>query len=516
MNRTVVAIFGSLFVLVAAFAMLSTTGRYRSNDELSSRERAPTSIASGGTVEKGDEPLTMYCAASNRAVIDAICKAYEKEYGRQIQLEYGPSQTLLSKIEVSQSSDLYLPADDSYLTIGRQKKLIEEIIPLAKMRATIAVKKGNPKSIRSFEDLTRKDIRLVQASPDASAIGKLVRAVLTESNLWGKLDKATTAYVTAVTDVANDVAVGAADAGIVYDAVLHPFPSLEAVDIFELETIVSQVSVGVVINTKRPRSALHFARYLAAHDRGGRIYQEHGFTGNAGDTWNDVPELKIYAGSMLRPAIEDTLTAFETREGIQVTRVYNGCGILVAQMQAGDSPDAYFACDREFMKQVRDLFPQPVDVSQNELVILVKKGNPLKIKSLKDLTRKGLRVGVGHEKQCAMGWITQNTFREGGIQKEVMENVTVQTPTGDMLVNQLLTGSLDAAVAYITNATGSADELDAIQIEGIPCSVAVQPWAISTKTQFPQATSRLYDRILSTQSHEIFAAEGFTWLKAEK
>ena len=78
-------------------------------------------------------------------------------------------------------------------------------------------------------------------------------------------------------------------------------------------------------------------------------------------------------------------------------------------------------------------------VSQNELVILVAKGNPQNIASLKDLTREGLRVGIGHEKQCAMGWITQNTFREGGIQEEVMANVTVQTPTGDMLVNQMHT-----------------------------------------------------------------------------
>ncbi len=48
-----------------------------------------------------------------------------------------------------------------------------------------------------------------------------------------------------------------------------------------------------------------------------------------------------------------------------------------------------------------------------------------------------MRVGIGHEKQCAMGWLTQRTFRESGLQTEVMKNVVVQTPTGDMLVNQM-------------------------------------------------------------------------------
>lgn len=199
---------------------------------------------------------------------------------------------------------------------------------------------------------------------------------------------------------------------------------------------------------------------------------------------------------------------------MRVDTVYNGCGILVAQMKAGQVPDAYFACDTEFMNQVPDLFPEPVDVSQNELVILVQKGNPHKIGSLRDLTRKGLRVGIGHEKQCAMGWLTQNTFREGGVQTEVMENVTVQTPTGDMLVNQLQTGSLDAAVAYLSNAAGAGEFLDAVRIQGLECSIATQPYAVATDSPNGQTASRLFQQICSTDSKASFAAEGFGWKAA--
>ncbi|MEQ1830616.1 MAG: substrate-binding domain-containing protein, partial [Pirellula sp.] len=351
----------------------------------------------------------------------------------------------------------------------------------------------------------------VQSNPDAAAIGRQTRHVLNESGHWSQLEKATTAFRTTVTDVANDIKVGAADAGIVYDAVLKTFPDLESIVLNELEPIVSNVAISVVSTTKQPQAALHFARYVAARDRGLKHYAVHGFQIEHGDPWSDVPELSVFAGSMLRPAIEDTLIAFEAREGVRVTRVYNGCGILVAQMKAGQHPDAYFACDREFMSQVPDLFPNPVDVSTNELVILVKKGNPLMIQSLRDLTRENLRVGIGHEKQCAMGWITQNTIREAGIQQEVMANVTVQTPTGDMLVNQLRTGSLDAAVVYISNAAGAAEHLDAIRIEGLACSVAVQPLAVSEDTQYPQLLNRLFQKICSSESEEIFAAEGFQW-----
>ena len=141
----------------------------------------------------------------------------------------------------------------------------------------------------------------------------------------------------------------------------------------------------------------------------------------------------------------------------------------------------------------------------------MQKGNPHKINSLKDLTADGLRVGIGHEKQCAMGWLTQNTLKEGGIQEEVMANVTVQTPTGDMLVNQLRTGSLDAAVAYLSNAAGAAEHLDAIRIQGLECSVATQPFAIAEKSRHRQMAARLFAKICSADSQKSFLAEGFLW-----
>ncbi len=477
---------------------------------LSSTE-SQTRISSQNQGEIAQKPIVLFCAASNRAVIEQIRTDYEKETGRMVQVQYGPSQTLLSSIEVSATGDLYLPADDSYLTMAKEKGLIAEQFSIATMKVVVGVRKGNPKQISTLNDLLSPEVRLIQANPDAAAVGKVTRQTLVPLGQWEPLQKATDAFRTTVNDVANDLVVDAADAGLIYDAVLHSYPDLEAVRLPELELAISQVSIGVIASSKQPTNALHFARYVTAADRGLKRYKEQGFTVAEGDTWRDIPELSVFAGSMLRPAIEESLTAFEKREGVRISRVYNGCGILVAQMKSGQYPDAYFACDREFMSQVKDLFPKPVDVSQNELVILVQKGNPHQIANLKDLSRKGLRVGIGHEKQCAMGWLTQNTLKEGGVQGEVMENVTVQTPTGDMLVNQLLTGSLDAAVVYLSNAAGAGEELDAVRIHGLTCSVATQPFAVSTKSQFPALGSRLLEKLGSAESKSYFESEGFRW-----
>ncbi|MGI9468268.1 MAG: substrate-binding domain-containing protein [Rubripirellula sp.] len=492
MNKMLVVMLGSVVVLGVMIWMLQSG---------SQRKNSPEST----------EPLMFFCAASNRAVMEKIVSDYKEEYGREIDLQYGGSQTLLSQLEVTGAGDLYLPADDSYLNTAKEMNLISEVLPIAKMEVVVAVRKGNPKSIQKLEDLLREDVKLVQANPDATAVGKVTRRMLKESGQWDALDQSTTAYRTTVTEAANDLLVGAADAAIVYDAVLHTYPDLEFVKLPEFAAGTSLVALGVTQQTKQPSAALHFARYVTARDRGLANYAEHGFQVEKGDIWSETPELNLFAGSMLRPAIEDTVKQFEEREGVRVNTVYNGCGILVAQMKAGQVPDAYFACDTEFMEQVPDLFPEPTDVSQNELVIIVKKGNPREIAGLRDLTKEGLRVGIGHEKQCAMGWVTQNTFREGGVQQEVMENVTVQTPTGDMLVNQMRAGSLDAAVVYLSNTAGSGDFLDAVRIQGLDCSVATQPYAITPDSPNAVTASRLFQQICSTDSQDSFMAEGFRW-----
>lgn len=458
------------------------------------------------------EPLVVYVAASNKSVFEKIRADYETEFSTQVVVQYGPSQSLLASAEVSESGDLYLPADDSFLDIARERKLINKVFPLADMQAVVAVPQGNPQNIQTLADLLKPGVRVSQANPDAAAIAKLTKQVLSASGQWDALAEQTTVFKTTVHEVANDVKVGAVDAGIVYDAVLHDYADLEAVPIPELAPLKSRIALARLNSSQQPKRALHFARYVASKDKGLQRYAEYGFTPVDGDAWQEEPELILYAGSMLRPAIEETITKFEQEEGVRVTRVYNGCGILVAQMKAGQIPDAYFACDTEFMGQVSEFFPQSESVSQNELVILVQKGNPFNITSLKDLTKPGIRLGIGHEKQCAMGWITQQTFTESGLQTELMENVVVQTPTGDMLVNQMRSGSLDAAVAYLSNAAGSAAFLDAIRIHGIPCSVATQPYGTAKSSQNKLLSNRLLETIRSENSREKFSSEGFEWL----
>lgn len=457
------------------------------------------------------ETLIVFCAPAVKAPVEAVAREYERAYKTKIEFQFQPSQSLVASAEITKKGDVLLPADDSYNDQARAKNLIAETLPLVRMHAVIVVKRGNPLKIQTLADLSRDGVKVALAG-DAAAVGKLVHQALEKVGAWEPLGKKAVSKGT-VSDVATDVTIGSVDAGIIWNSMLPQYPTLESVEDAAVGAAKASVSASILRSSKNPTAALHFARYLAARDKGLLEFKKVGYEVEEGDAWTETPEIKLFAGAMLRPAIEKTIVEFEAREGARVTRIYDGCGILVSHMRAAKGtalPDAYFACDKSFMSQVADLFLDSDDVSQNQLVILVPKGNPHGIKQLKDLGKAGLRIGVGHEKQCALGALTATTFKTSGVFEGVMRNVTVQSATGDLLVNQLLTGSLDAVVAYVSNATSSAEKLDAVPID-IPCALAVQPIAQSKESANKRITARLIDAIKSAQSRERFEAHGFTW-----
>jgi molybdate transport system substrate-binding protein len=321
-----------------------------------------------------------------------------------------------------------------------------------------------------------------------------------------------------VTEAANAVKLGSADGAIIWDATAAQYPTLKVARLPHLDRVTANLTVAVCKDAQSRAEARRFAEYLAGpgqkHFRAAGIApaREAPKPKARGARPGEKAEILLYAGAMLRPAIEETIKEFEEREHVAVTRVYNGCGILVGQMRTGPKPDLYFACDPRFMGEVADLFLKPETVSNNQLVIAVPKGNPHRLRELSDLGKKDLKVGVGHEQQCALGAITKETFIKSGVYAKVRKNVLVESPTGDLLVNQILTGALDAVVCYVSNVTPNADKLDAIPVTGIPCAAPEQPVAIAKGSAKQELAAKLIEYIQSAESRERFERLGFGWV----
>lgn len=471
------------------------------------------------TGEATTEPLVVYCAAGIRPAASVVAKAYQQEFGVQVQLQYGGSNTLLSQIEASETGDLFIAADNSYILAGQEKNLVAEEIPLAYQELIIAVPKGNPKGIASIDDLLRNDVTTAIGNPDQAAIGKVARRWLTKSGHWDRLSKHVTqtgVFKPTVPEVANDILIGAIDAGIIWDATAEAHTdAIDTIRVPELSAGQAKISTGVLTSSNQPARALHFARYLGAIDKGLRTFKSKGFAIVDGDVWTDVPEMVFYCGSVNRRAVEPILKQFEQREGVSITTIYNGCGILSGQMKAivggempDEFPDVYMACDVYYMDVVDDMFQDEVNISETKIVMAVQKGNPLQIQTLQDLVKPGVRIVVGQPQQCTIGVLTKKLLEENGLYEDALKNIVSEKSTSSMLLAAVTTESADVALAYESDTLFSAGRIDVVQIDS-PAAKAVQPFGIAKSSTQKYLSRRLFEMV--TRSQTSFEDAGFDW-----
>jgi molybdenum ABC transporter molybdate-binding protein len=479
--------------------------------------------------------LVLFCAAGLLRPVQEICADYEKQYGVKVRIEPDASGALLAKIRVAPSSaDLFLAAEESYVRDLKAQKLVAETLPVARQHVVIAVKPGNPQKIAAAADLLRDDVKVALPNPELAAVGKAAQRALAASGEWEALQRQTKEFrakvslVGKVTEAAEHVKVGAVDAAIVWDATARQF-DLEIVEIPAFQKQPPElVMLGVLAGTSKPSGALHFARYLTASNRGEVVFQKHYVEPLAdADRWENRPALVLMAGAMLKPAIDDLVKSFSRREGVDITTIFAGCGIHVAQMTAmkkGEAvaahfPDAYFACDVSFMNKVQQWFEASRVISRNDMVLAVPSGNPKQIQSVEDLARPELRVGLGHPKNSALGALTDDLLRNLGLHEKVYApdrgSPVIHTDAGHMLVNQMRTGALDLIVVYRSNVLSAAEtaktSLEIVEMN-LPEAKAIQPFAVAKDSQHKYLMRRLLEAILSPQSQKHFHDEGFQWL----
>ncbi|MBX9628738.1 MAG: extracellular solute-binding protein [Gemmataceae bacterium] len=231
-------------------------------------------------------PLLVYCAAALKPAMHATAAGYEKETGTPVEFTFGNSEQVLAAA-VTGRGDLLLPADDSYVRLAEAKGVVAEAVPLARMRAVVLARPGNPRSITRFDDLLAPDLKLGQANPDAAAIGKVTRDHLRTLGRWDALHANTTVYHTTVAEAANAVKVGSNDAAVVWDAVAAQYPDLAVVRLPELDGATARVELAVLKSAADPDAARRFVRYVRAADRGQTQFRAAGFADlEPGPVWD--------------------------------------------------------------------------------------------------------------------------------------------------------------------------------------------------------------------------------------
>lgn len=489
---------------------------------------APSRTTLRPTAAQPAPTIRLLAAAGLREPIEEIVKRYEAEYGIKVDIQFGGSNTLLSQLQVDKlgTPDLFLAADEFFTEQAAEKKLAVETFDIAVQRPCVVVKKESEISIRSVDDLMVDGRRLSLGNPDQAAIGKSVRDAMRRlpGNAWDRLESQVSKYGVfkpTVNEVANDVRIGAVDAGIVWNATLASPAYRDTLRMIELPELADQrevVSLAVLTCSLQPTAALKFARYASAQDRGLKVFQAYGMEVRDGDDWAEKPEIHFFCGAVNRRVIESILDKFQQREGITINTVYDGCGILTGRMktiqnqnQSLGFPDLYMACDRYYLDNVKQWFQDDVDISDVEIVMVVPKG-ATSVSQPSDLLKPGVRVAIGQPDQCTIGALTKRLLSRDGTydalmrkQLEASETV-VEKASSAMLVPDVLTGHVDVAIAYLSDVIASREKVDVVNFVAGD-NVAIQPLSVARNSRHKQLLRRFYDAVYCEGSS--FEAKGF-------
>ncbi len=232
-------------------------------------------------------------------------------------------------------------------------------------------------------------------------------------------------------------------------------------------------------------------------------------------TGDDGKGLFLYCGAGLRPAMESIRRDFTATTGVPVQITYAGSGCLLSMLTFAKSGDLYLPGERYYTDQARrDGHVDGEDrvVAYFVAVVAVQKGNPKQIRSLRDLARPDVRVGIGEPKTVACGLIAKRILEKAGIWEEVKANIDAQganAGTAMELANAVTLKALDAAITWDAMAYAARDTLDILVIpreQNIDVEIPLAPLAWSKKRK---EAERFTAFVASDKGQRWFEANGY-------
>jgi len=162
-------------------------------------------------------------------------------------------------------------------------------------------------------------------------------------------------------------------------------------------------------------------------------------------------------------------------------------GALMIRIQTQEVGDLYVSHDPFLdMLMAKGLGHQGWTMAVVTPVIVVPKGNPKNIKSVKDLARPGLKLGMSDPEKSTVGRILPVIFGKAGLREQIEANIVKRSRGGGAVANWVSIGDVNAAIIWDAVAFLRKDKLDVVTIDP-------QYAAIPGVDAVTSATNKSYD-----------------------
>jgi molybdate transport system substrate-binding protein len=225
---------------------------------------------SGGSSGSANE-IKVFAAASLTAAFTEVGQQYTSANGgTKVTFNFAGSQALATQIQQAAPADVFASAD--LTNMDKVKDLVGTPQNFASNLLQIVVEKGNPKGVKTLDDLANPDLKVVLAAPDVPA-GKYAAEALNTAKVTVK----PVSEEDNVKAVVTKVSLGEADAGIVYVTdVTAGGDKVQGVDIPKDQNVTATYPIASVKAGKAQDKAQAFMD-LVLSDQGQQVLKQYGF-----------------------------------------------------------------------------------------------------------------------------------------------------------------------------------------------------------------------------------------------
>jgi molybdate transport system substrate-binding protein len=215
--------------------------------------------------------LKVFAAASLTAAFGKLGERFTAANGgTKVTFNFAGSQALATQIQQGAPADVFASADTT--NMDKVKDLVGTPQNFASNLLQIVVEKGNPKGVKTLDDLANPDLKVVLAAPDVPA-GRYARQVLDRADVRVQ----PVSLEDNVKAVVTKVALGEADAGIVYVTdVTAGGDKVQGVDIPVRQNVVATYPIATVKASKAQDTAQAFMDLVRSAEGQG-ILEDFGF-----------------------------------------------------------------------------------------------------------------------------------------------------------------------------------------------------------------------------------------------
>lgn len=201
--------------------------------------------------------LTVFAASSLQPPFQRLGAPWNV---KSITFNFAGTQTLTSQLMQGAEADVFAAADTEHMRQLVSAGLIEsDPLVFAHNSLEIAVAPGNPKGIHELRDLARPGLVVVLADSSVPA-GKYAKQALDKAGV--RVQAAS--LETQVTGVLSKVAIGEADAGIVYRSDIITSRKVEGIRIPDAQNVIADYTIAIPKSAKNREGAIAFINMLVS------------------------------------------------------------------------------------------------------------------------------------------------------------------------------------------------------------------------------------------------------------